>query len=192
MTVTWSCPAAEIFNAGNSVVIPVGATNTVVGREAPFHRTEKQGSKLVPFTVSEIGSPAAVSTAALAGESELIITGDEKLVVGAVMEKLAEFDATAEFDTVMLAAPRDAVSAAVMAAASRVEFTNVVRRGEPFQLTTSPSTKFVPFTVSVMPVEPQYAVEVGESDVIAGATIENETALDVPPPGAGFTTVIAG
>jgi len=52
----------------------------------------------------------------------------------------------------------------------------VVVRGVPFQLTTDPATKFVPFTTSVKPDEPQYGIEaIGvedgeiEVDVIVGA-----------------------
>lgn len=46
--------------------------------------------------------------------------------------------------------------------------TNVVERGAPFQLTTDPVSKFVPVTVTVKPAGLQYAVEVGEIDVIVG------------------------
>jgi len=52
----------------------------------------------------------------------------------------------------------------------------VVARGVPFQLTTDPDTKFVPFTTSVKPDEPQYGIEaIGvedgeiEVDVMVGA-----------------------
>jgi hypothetical protein len=87
----------------------------------------------------------------------------------------------------------NAVSTAVIAAVSVVEFTNDVGRGEPFQFTTSPGIKSVPFTVSVRPdglhagVEFDIVVD-AESDVSIGATIEN-CRLDMPPPGVGVETV---
>jgi len=65
----------------------------------------------------------------------------------------------------------------------------VVTRGEPFQFTTSPFTKPVPVAVSVRPVGAQKGVEAGEIDEMTGATIENEIAFEVPPPGDGLNTV---
>ena len=71
----------------------------------------------------------------------------------------------------------------------------MVRRADPFQLTTEPFTKFVPFTVSTKPVELHDGEEFDdvvedESDVMAGARIEKEIPPDVPPPGPGVNTVI--
>jgi hypothetical protein len=148
----------------------------------------EQGNRVpeVPFTVSVNAGPP---TAALDGESGVVMTGTGRLVVGVVMEKVAEFDVVIELDTVTAAVPEKAVSAAVMAAVSCVEFTNVVARSEPFQFTTSPFTKLEPFTASVSPFEAQNGVEEGASDEMAGATIENEIALEVPPPGDGLNTM---
>jgi len=96
--------------------------------------------------------------------------------VGVVIVKVAGPDAAVGLDTVTTAAPGKAVSAAVIAAVICVALTNVVVRGEPFQLTTDPATKFVPVTTSVKPDEPQYGIEaIGvedgeiEVDVIVGA-----------------------
>ena len=63
-------------------------------------------------------------------------------------------------------------------------------RAEPFQSTTDPETKFVPFTVSVKPELPA-SVDVGEIEVVVGIglLIVNVCAAEVPPPGAGVTTV---
>ena len=154
------------------------------------HRTTEQGNRLFvlfarPLTVSVNAGPP---TAVLDGESEVIDGGSK--VLGAVMVNVAEFEVVVELDTVMAAAPGKAVSAAVIAAVSCcVEFTNVVGRGEPFQFTTSPFTNPVPFTVSVRLVGAQKGVDVGEIDEMAGGTIENEIAFEVPPPGAGLNTV---
>ncbi len=85
---------------------------------------------------------------------------------------------------------RNAVSAGVIAAVSCVALTRVVERGKPFQLTTSPFVKPVPFTVSVSPVWLQYGVVVdAESDVSVGERmIGNETELEVLVLDAGVAT----
>ena len=65
-------------------------------------------------------------------------------------------------------------------------------RLDPFHRTTDPFTKLVPVTVRVKAAEPAAAVA-GLRLVIVGAgfvdLIVNETALEVPPPGAGLRTV---
>lgn len=164
-------------------------TSVVVTLLPSVHRTTEQGNRLFvlfagPLTVSVNAGPP---TAALVGESEVIAGGSK--VLGAVMVNVAEFEVVVELDTVMAAVPEKAVSAAVIAAVSCVELTKVLTRGEPFQFTTSPFTKPAPFTVSVRPVGAQKCVDVGEIDEMAGATIENEIAFEVPPPGAGLNTV---
>ena len=70
---------------------------------------------------------------------------------------------------------------------SRVALTNVVARGDPFQLTTETFTKFVPVTVSVGPASVHEDVEDPVADAIAGGEIVNALPPDVPPPGEGFT-----
>jgi len=66
-------------------------------------------------------------------------------------------------------------------------------RGEPFQLTTEPFTKFVPFTVSVKLVKPQDGAELedvteDDREATVGGTIVNEAPPDVPPPGPKVNT----
>jgi len=94
------------------------------------------------------------------------------------------------FTTVTDAVPAVATFAAGTIAVSCVEETNVVVRGEPFQLTVEVETKLVPFTVNVNPPLPA-VVELGLIEVVVGTglLIVNVTELDVPPPGLGFTTV---
>ncbi len=185
--------------AGITDVIPLVPMNIDVGSEAPFHCTTEHGDKPLPFTVSGTGGPVNASAAAFDGEIELM-TGEGRFVpVGsAVMGNLREFEFVAgPPDTVMATAaapvPRKAVSAAVIVAVSCVGLTRVVGRGEPFQLTTSPFAKPVPFTVRVRPMGLQYGVlfdEVvdAESDVMVGRTIGNEITLDVFVLDAGEAT----
>jgi len=87
------------------------------------------------------------------------------------------------------------VSAAVIAAVSCVALTSVVGRGEPFQLTTSPFAKPVPFTVRVKPVELQYGVlldEVVDAESVerVAREIGKETELEVFALDAGEATAI--
>ena len=85
------------------------------------------------------------------------------------------------------------MSAARIVAVNWVALTNVVVRAIPLMRTEEPATKFVPFTVRVV-ARPPAAIVAGTSGaVIVGigtlVTVKL-TALEVPPPGAGFRTVI--
>jgi hypothetical protein len=82
------------------------------------------------------------------------------------------------------------MSEAGTVAVSCVEETNVVVREVAPQRTVEVETKFVPVTVKVNCVPPAVA-QLGLIEVIVGTglLIENVCAFDVPPPGAGFTTV---
>jgi hypothetical protein len=69
-----------------------------------------------------------------------------------------------------------------------------VARGEPFQSTTEPLTKFAPITVSVNPealhegIEFTMLVEDDDADAIDGGTIVNGIPSEVPPPGPMLVT----
>ena len=91
----------------------------------------------------------------------------------------------------MEAVPAIAISPAVIVAVSVVLETNVVVRAEPLKSTVDDALKFVPFTVRVN-CAPPAVVEVGEMLVVVGTGFftVNVCAPDVPPPGAGFTTVM--
>jgi hypothetical protein len=134
----------------------------------------------VPVTVR---GKAAVPAVARAGESEVMVGAGSEL--GAVMEKFKELEFTADgrFDTEIAAGTSEAVSVGRIAAVSCVTLTNVVGRGDPFQLTTEPLTKFVPFTVRVKPAGLQYDVEDAETDVTVGAEIVNVAPADMHPAG---------
>jgi hypothetical protein len=126
---------------------------------------------------------ATVPAVALVGESEAIAgTGSE---LGDVMDKFTELEFTADgrFDTEIAAAPSEVVSVGGIVAVSCIALTNVVGRGDPFQLTTEPLTKFVPLTVRVKPAGLQYDVEDAETEVTVGAEIVNVAPGEMPPPG---------
>jgi hypothetical protein len=126
---------------------------------------------------------ATVPAVALVGESEAIAgTGSE---LGDVMEKFTELEFTADgrLDTEIAAAPSEVVSVGRIAAVSCIALTNVVGRGDPFQLTTEPLTKFVPLTVRVKPAGLQYDVEDAETEVTVGAEIVKVAPGEMPPPG---------
>jgi hypothetical protein len=96
----------------------------------------------------------------------------------------------AGFTAVTEAVPAVATSLAEIAAVNCLPLTKVVVRALPFHCTVAPETKFVPVTASVNPAPPAVALE-GESEVGVGAGLlmVKLRALDVPPPGEGFTTV---
>jgi hypothetical protein len=183
MTLTCAVLTEAISAAEIVTLTPVGSTNMVV-RLLPFHTTPEHGTKPLPLTVRRNpGDPAA----ALFGMSE-VITGKGS-EAGAVIVKVEEAEVVVELETVTAVVPGKAVSVAEIKAVSCVGLTNVVGRGDPFQFTTSPSTKFVPFTASVRPVVLQSGVDEGTSPEIVGATKENVIPLEVPPPGGGVNTV---
>ncbi len=94
-----------------------------------------------------------------------------------------------EFVTVMLALPMVVIRPAGTVAVSCVELPNVVLSADPFQFTTAPLMKFVPFTVSVKPAPPAVA-EVGVRLLIVGVgtIILKPDDVDALPP--AFATVI--
>jgi hypothetical protein len=94
-------------------------------------------------------------------------------------------------ETVTMAVPAAAMSAAVIAACKLVLETNVVVRALPFHCTVEEDTKLVPVTVSVNAAPPATA-ELGLTDSTVGAgllIVSVNAVLDVPPPGAGVEMV---
>jgi hypothetical protein len=92
---------------------------------------------------------------------------------------------------VIVAVPGAAISVARIEALSWVLETYVVVRLTPFHLTTEVDEKFVPVTVSVK-AEPPAGAQAGLRLVMVrgGMRIENVSAFEAPPPGAGLKTVI--
>ena len=96
----------------------------------------------------------------------------------------------AGFTTVIEAVSGVAIRAVVTVAVTCVEEPNVVASVVPFHLTVEVETKFVPVTVNVNCPPPAVA-QVGLIELVVGIglLIVNVCGFDVPPPGAGFTTV---
>jgi hypothetical protein len=184
VTVILNVPAVVRSLAGIVAVNLMLLTNVVV-RADPAKLTTDVETKFVPFTVSvRVAAPAV----ALTGEM-LVVVG-----TGLFTVRTCAFDVPppgAAFTTVTLNVPATATSAAVIAAVTCVAVTKVVVRGEPLKLTTDPATKFVPFTVRVNAASPAVFVA-GEMVVVVGTGLltVRVCALDVPPPGAGFVTVM--
>jgi hypothetical protein len=118
-----------------------------------IHCTAAQGrigvpSEDVPSTLSaNVGEP----TRAEVGSIE-VIAGARRPVAGVVMVKVREFEGPVAVETETDAVPGYAISVGRIEAVTCVVLANVVTRGKPFQFTVvAPFTKFVPFTVSVIP-----------------------------------------
>jgi hypothetical protein len=178
-TVTLALPTVAISAADTDAVNCVEPTNAVA-RAVPFHCTTALLRKFVPFTVSvKAGPPAPV-----AAGFRLMMVG-----VGTVMGKLVDADGLPPvFVTVMPALPPLAIRLAGTEAVNCVALTNVVVSPVPFQFTTAPLRKLVPFTVSVN-AGPPAGVVAGLRLVIVGVgmVIEKLVDVDVLPP--EFATV---
>ena len=196
-TVTGIGAALATSAAEIAAFTPAGLANVVV-RGLPFHWTTEHGTKLPPLALlASTPSMNAADPAAALGGKRAVMTGFGSGVVEGAMVKGEDAEAKegiVELDTVTAAGPGKAVSVAEIAAVSCVALTKVVWRGEPFQFTTSPfGTKFVPFTVRVMPAGLQAGVVFDddvdpESDVMVGRTIGNAIAFDMFALDAGFAT----
>src|SRR6267143_5615650 len=186
VTVTFAMLAVTRSVAGIAAVSCVALTNVVV-RVAPFHLTVLPLTKPVPDTVSVKAGPL---TSALLGV--------RAVSVGAGLFTVNVWAAEVQppgagVTTVICGVPAVATSAAAIAAVSWVALTNVVVRPAPFHCTLAPLTKLLPVTVRVKAAPPTVALG-GESDVTVGPglVIVNVCAAEVPPPGAGVTTVTGG
>src|SRR6267143_5645078 len=182
-TVTCGVPAVAMSAAVMAAVSWVALTKGVV-RVLPFQRTVEPLRKLAPFTVRVNASPPANA-----------LPGDRLLRVGAglLTGKVCAAEVPppgAGVTTVTEAVPVAARSAAGIAAVSCVALTKVVVRAAPFHCTVAPFTKPLPVSVSVKPAPPTIALD-GDSVVSVGAglLIVKVCAAEVPPPGAGVTTV---
>jgi hypothetical protein len=158
-TVIEAVPGLAMRAADTVAVSCVVETNVVVSA-APFQFTIEVETKFVPLTVNvNCGSPAEAQV----GLSEL-------MVGAALIVNVFAPDVAAHPATVIEAVPGVAMSEAGTVAVSRVEETNVVVNGLPFQFTVEPETKLVPFTVSVN-CGPPAAMQVGLIELIVGTAL---------------------
>ena len=189
-TITWAVPAtamsAVLMAACSCVPLPY-----VVVRLVPFQYTTEPFINPFPFTVRV---KAPVPAVADEGDNEV---SDGAGLVGALMVKpvLVEVPPPgAGLNTVTWTVPAEAISAALMDTSNCVPLTKVAVRGDPFQFTTEPLTKPLPFTVRVNAAVPPVADE-GDRKVIAGTGLlpgeftVKPALLEVPPPGDGLNTV---
>jgi len=142
-------------------------------------------TKLAPFTVSvKVASPTIFEVGDM-----LVVAGTRLLTV-----KVCAFDVPppgVALRTVIEKVPAEVTSEAGIDAVSWVVLTKVVVRFDPLKRTVDPETKLVPLTVSVKIASPAF-LDVGEILVVAGTGLltVNTCALEVPPPGVGFVTVM--
>src|SRR6266404_66681 len=182
-TVICAVPAAATSAAEMAAVSCVPLRNVVV-RAAPFQRAVEPLTKPLPFTRSVSGPVPAVTPVGVSPVSP----GTGLFTVNVRAPEVPP--PGAGVTTVTCGVPAAATSAAAMAAVSWVALTKTVVRTAPFQLTVEPLTKPVPVTVSVKAALPA-AVLVGDSAARVGDELftVNVCAAEVPPPGAGVTTV---
>src|SRR6266850_1621815 len=193
-TVTCGVAAVAMSAAVIAAVSWVALTKVVV-RAAPFHCTPEPLMNPVPFTVRVKSAPPK---SVLDGDSEEIVGTALLIADVSVGAGLFSENACAAVvpppgvgvTTVTLAVPAAAMSAAVIAAVSWMGLTKVVVRVAPFQRTVEPLRKLAPFTVKVNASPPANALP-GDRllRVGAGLLTGKVCAAEVPPPGAGVTTV---
>jgi hypothetical protein len=151
----------ELMSAAVMAACKLVLETKVVERVLPFHCTVDVGMKFVPVTVNVKPAPPA--------EAELGFK-DVTVGEGLPMVKVSTLDVPPPgvgVETVTVAVPLAAMSAAVMAACSWVVDPKVVGRALPFQFTVESEIKFVPLTVSVKLALPTGA-ELGLSDATVG------------------------
>jgi hypothetical protein len=183
---------AETDDGLNDALAPVGkplALNVIWPEKVP-----PIGAVAIVYVPEDPAGTVCVVVVAVTLKSPLIVnvSAFEVMPDGAPCGRIpfAPLKTTVGVNTVTEAVPAVAISAAVIAAVNCVELTNVVVRLLPFHCATEVLMKLLPFKVSVNAAPPAVA-EFGVSEVSTGigvVTLNCET-FDVPPPGAGFTTL---
>jgi len=183
-TVIDAVPAVAISPAVIAAVTVVLEIN-VVARADPLKLTVDDALKFVPVTVSvKLFPPAIVEV----GEIDVVV-GTGFLTVSVCAPEVPP--PGPGFTTVIESVPPTVIEDDGTVIVIVVLEINVVANGMPLKSIVEEALKFVPVTVSVK-LFPPAVVEVGEIEVAVGRGlfIVSVCALDVPPPGAGFTTVM--
>jgi hypothetical protein len=197
-TVIAAVPELAMSAAVIAAVNCVALTNVVV-RALPLNCAVDPLIKFVPVNVIVNAAPPApvdvgeIAVSVGTGFAALIVNVSVFEVVpgGSPCTRAFAPPNPGGLNTTTDAVPTEAMSVAGTAAVNCVALTNVVTRFAPFHCTIAVFSKLLPFTVSVNAGPPAIA-EFGESEASAGTGVETvkKSRLDVPPPGAGFTTVI--
>jgi hypothetical protein len=183
-TMTDAVPASAM-SAAVIVTVTVVEETKVVLRAEPFQSAVDDALKFVPVMVSvKLFPPAVVDVGEI-----LVVVGTGLLTVS-----ICEPDVPPPgpgFTTVIKSVPPTVISVAGMVTVIVVLEIKVVVSGVPLKSIVDEALKFVPVTVSVKDGPPA-VVEVGLTLVVVGTGLlmVNVCAFDVPPPGAGFTTVM--
>ena len=183
-TVIGAVPAVTISPAVITAVTVVEEIKVVV-RAEPLKSTVDDALKFVPVMARvNCAPPATVEV----GEIEIVVG------TGLLTVKVCAPDVPPPgpgFTTVIKSAPPTEISAAGTIMVIVVLEINAVVNGTPLKSIVDDALKFVPVTVSVKLLPPA-AVEVGLILAVVGTglLIVNVCAFEVPPPGAGFTTVM--
>jgi hypothetical protein len=154
---------------------------------APFTCTIAVFAKFVPVTVKDkAGLPAMTP----AGESEVSVGTGFALVTWSVRK----FDGPppgAGFDTEMEREPTAARRLAGRATVREVALTEDGVKAAVFTCTDAPFTKFMPITVRLSPAVPARTLVCDRDEIMGtGFRTGSKRVFDVPPPGAGFKTVM--
>lgn len=178
--------AAPAFarSAATTLIVSWVAETKVVARSAPLNFTCAPFTKFVPAIVKVKSAPPAVAVAGV----KLV-----RLGVGLLTVKFASGEVpppgsgvkTVNFKTLAFS-----TSFAVKFAFNSLVETNVVGRSLPFTFTIEAVRKFVPVTVTtIAPPPATTALGANVNAPGTGLLIGKLTVFDVPPPGAGLTTV---
>ena len=184
-TVIDSVPAVVESKAGMTAVNWVELTKVVVSA-VPLKSAVEPLTKLVPVSVMVVFALPMTVEAGLM----LVSVGTGLLTVSVCAAEVPPPGVA--FTTVIDSLPAVVRSVGGMTAVNWVALTNVVVGAVPLKSAVEPLTKLVP--VSVMVVALPTNVEAGLMLVSVGAglvgVMVNVFAVEVPPPGAAFTTVI--
>lgn len=155
----------------------------------PLNRTTEDGIKLVPLTVKvKLDPPIAAEEGLMLVMLGIGLFPAFKTVNTWALEVPPPGPG---FTTFTLNDPVEETSEAGIDESNWLEETNVVDLAEPLKFTTEDGVKLEPFTAKVK-LELPTTADCGDMLVVDGTALKTTKtmALDVPPPGPGFTTVM--